>query len=238
MGERIRRMSARLHKIGGSRVIGSCPLPIRIYALAKELKIDNKILVDICTKAGITGKGSALASLSDEEVVKLKTFMNEGRGGKSSTATLPRRGEGASTGVLRREDYIAPAGAQGGKIPVLPAKLDKPPLLKKRAPEKPEFPSEEIESPVVPVEEPKSPRDEPAVEAATSTELPPTTAPMTPETKKLEESVPPAPFQRPEMKRPEVPLRPSRPPLKNREVDWNLTSAGMTAPGRRTWRRC
>ena len=43
-------------------------LPIRIYALAKQLKIDGKVLVDICNRIGITGKGSALASLSDEEV--------------------------------------------------------------------------------------------------------------------------------------------------------------------------
>jgi translation initiation factor IF-2 len=39
------------------------------------LKIDSKELVDICTRAGIPGKGSALASLEDDEVVKLKTYM-------------------------------------------------------------------------------------------------------------------------------------------------------------------
>jgi translation initiation factor IF-2 len=43
-------------------------LPARIYSLAKELKLDSKELVDICTSAGVTGKGSALASLTDEEV--------------------------------------------------------------------------------------------------------------------------------------------------------------------------
>jgi translation initiation factor IF-2 len=54
-------------------------LPARIYSLAKELKIDSKELVDICTKAGITGKGSALASLTDEEVDRLKEFLAAGR---------------------------------------------------------------------------------------------------------------------------------------------------------------
>ena len=44
-------------------------MPVRIYAFAKEMKIDSKELVDVCKKAGVTGKGSALASLSDEEVV-------------------------------------------------------------------------------------------------------------------------------------------------------------------------
>ena len=35
---------------------GGLNLPARIYSLAKELKIDSKELVEICTKAGITGK--------------------------------------------------------------------------------------------------------------------------------------------------------------------------------------
>jgi translation initiation factor IF-2 len=103
-------------------------LPIRIYALAKELQIDNKKLVDICTRAGITGKGSALASLTDEEVVRLKTFM---AGGKSGKAGAPRTTDAGAAGAgrsFRREDYIAPTGtATGSKVPVLPAKQDKAP---------------------------------------------------------------------------------------------------------------
>jgi len=96
-------------------------LAIRIYALAKELKIDNKKLVDICAKAGITGKGSALASLSDEEVARLKAHLSGGKGAKegaragggTATATMPR--------TIRREDYIAPAGnVPSSKVPVLP----------------------------------------------------------------------------------------------------------------------
>ncbi len=46
-------------------------MPIRIYALAKELEMDSKELVDVCTRAGIPGKGSALASLNDDEVTKV-----------------------------------------------------------------------------------------------------------------------------------------------------------------------
>ncbi|MGI9516847.1 MAG: translation initiation factor IF-2 N-terminal domain-containing protein, partial [Pirellulaceae bacterium] len=45
---------------------------VRIYALAKELGIDNKELLGICDKLGIKGKGSALASLDDDEVAKIK----------------------------------------------------------------------------------------------------------------------------------------------------------------------
>ena len=39
-------------------------MAVRIYSLAKELKVDSKELVDLCTQIGIGGKGSALASLS------------------------------------------------------------------------------------------------------------------------------------------------------------------------------
>ncbi len=48
----------------------------RIYALAKELKLDSKVLVDLCPKAGIHGKGSALASMTDEEVAKLRAYLS------------------------------------------------------------------------------------------------------------------------------------------------------------------
>jgi Leucine-rich repeat (LRR) protein/GTPase SAR1 family protein len=50
-------------------------LPIRIYALAKELQIDNKQTVEYCTFLGILGKGSALASLTDEEARRVTSFI-------------------------------------------------------------------------------------------------------------------------------------------------------------------
>jgi len=50
-------------------------VPARIYALAKELNIDSKDLVDLVKKVGITGKGSALASLSDEEAQKVRDHL-------------------------------------------------------------------------------------------------------------------------------------------------------------------
>ncbi|MCC9605002.1 translation initiation factor IF-2 [Blastopirellula sp. JC732] len=53
-------------------------MPIRIYALAKELDIDSKELVEICNRAGVTGKGSALASLTDEELEKVKSYISGG----------------------------------------------------------------------------------------------------------------------------------------------------------------
>ena len=47
-------------------------MSVRIYALAKELGIDNKELLGACEKLGIKGKGSALASLDDDEVTRIK----------------------------------------------------------------------------------------------------------------------------------------------------------------------
>jgi translation initiation factor IF-2 len=53
-------------------------VPIRIYAFAKELGFDNKQLLDVCEKVDIKGKGSALASLDDDEVAKIKSFLDGG----------------------------------------------------------------------------------------------------------------------------------------------------------------
>lgn len=101
----------------GGDLKGEAQVP-RIYALAKELKVDSKELVDICTKAGVTGKGSALASLSDEEVGKVKAYLG---GGNKPTAAPPARTAErapAKTGAtarsrFTRDDYIAPGGTTG-----------------------------------------------------------------------------------------------------------------------------
>ena len=61
-------------------------MAVRIYALAKELDVDSKELVDVCTRAGVPDKGSALASLSEEEVAKVKEYLSGGSGGGAATA--------------------------------------------------------------------------------------------------------------------------------------------------------
>ena len=50
-------------------------MPVRIYAFAKDLGMDNKQLLDICEQAGVSGKGSALASLSEDEITTINSFM-------------------------------------------------------------------------------------------------------------------------------------------------------------------
>jgi len=108
-------------------------LPVRIYSLAKELKLDSKVLVDICTAAGVTGKGSALASLTDEEVDRVKAYLAGGAGGGKPAKPRPAAPVPVSTpvatpaptpapegpDVVRREDYIAPTGTVPDKVPVL-----------------------------------------------------------------------------------------------------------------------
>ena len=99
-------------------------MAVRIYTLAKELKIDSKELVDICTRAGIQDKGSALASMTDEEVAKLKEFIAAKSRPPERPAAAPVRPAAppapvkpAAPATLRREDYIAPAGVAQSKPP-------------------------------------------------------------------------------------------------------------------------
>jgi translation initiation factor IF-2 len=94
---------------------------VRIYTLAKELKIDSKELVEICARAGIQDKGSALASMTDQEVVRLKEFIaGKARPAEKTTAAAKPAATPAA-GTLRREDYIAPAGvASQEKFPPPP----------------------------------------------------------------------------------------------------------------------
>ena len=85
-------------------------MAVRIYSLAKELKIDSKELVELCTKAGLSGKSSPLASLADDEVVRLKEFLSH-RGsrpaGGGPSAPMPIRSP-------RPAPIAAPAKTLGG----------------------------------------------------------------------------------------------------------------------------
>ncbi len=87
-------------------------MAVRIYTLAKEMKIDSKELVELCTRAGIHDKGSALASMTDQEIAKLKEFIaaKSRPAERAPAATAGKPAAPAATGTLRREDYIAPAG--------------------------------------------------------------------------------------------------------------------------------
>ncbi len=131
-------------------------MALRIYALAKELKIDSKELVDICTQIGIRGKGSALASLSDDEAAKLKEHI-QGGGGVATEA--PPSKQQAPAPVRPKET------ARTGKMKVLPTTTSSDALAnlrKSRAKDEPEAPADEA-----PAETPADEAaEQPAAEAA------------------------------------------------------------------------
>jgi translation initiation factor IF-2 len=111
-------------------------LAVRIYALAKELKLDSKELVDICTKAGVLGKGSALASLTEDEAEKVKQFLKGGgaakaKPSKAAPPPMPQRPTDA---------------ARVGKMPVIVT--SKPSAPSRPKPAEPGDQPESIEAPL------------------------------------------------------------------------------------------
>lgn len=130
-------------------------MPIRIYALAKELNLDNKLLCDICARIGITGKGSALASLSDEEVAKVKAHLDAAKSGRAAGSPAARAGTAVAGQAIRREDYIAPAGTLPSRMPII---IEKKP---ERLPPAKKKPAETEAEPARPVEKEKE-KEKPA----------------------------------------------------------------------------
>lgn len=50
---------------------------IRIYELAKELEIDNKVVLDLCENLGISGKKSHSSALSDDEADRIRRSLTK-----------------------------------------------------------------------------------------------------------------------------------------------------------------
>jgi translation initiation factor IF-2 len=173
-------------------------LSIRIYTFAKQLKTEAKTLLDICTQIGISGKGSPLASLSDEEAAAIKAHLEHrakpSRGpvmvGAGAAGAGLDRGAAGGAAVVRREDYVPPTGAMARKVPVLGKKPDKVAPPKK--------PPTEAEAP------PKPPEKDKAAPAIKLAPIPvaqqPTAAPKAAE---------PAP-QKPELRLPADVIRASK----------------------------
>lgn len=101
-------------------------MKIRIFALAKELDIDSKLLIDACTKAGITIKNSALASISPEERDRVLRVLEDQRTGStsaaapSSSAAAPAKAA-PSAGTATR-DPMADVATKARPIRVMGAK--------------------------------------------------------------------------------------------------------------------
>lgn len=88
-------------------------MSIRIYALAKELEFENKFIMDLCNKIGIPTKGSsALASISDEDAVRVKEYLKKG---DSASAKNSQDSE-------IRTPMEPPKNIVMGRVPTLPSK--------------------------------------------------------------------------------------------------------------------
>jgi len=154
-------------------------LPIRIYALAKDLKIDSKELADLCVKAGIPGKGSALASLDDDEVVRLKAYLT-GPAFKPAAAPPPLVDTRAPIVPVRTSIPVLPPTPPPARVVTPPA----PEVAEKSAAtpevERPVEPAVEVGSGVVTAPEP--PPATPAVVATASApptpKVPPASVPV------------------------------------------------------------
>ena len=124
-------------------------MPKRIYALAKELAMDSKDLVDLCTKIGIQNKGSALASLEDDEVERIEKHLsndsNEGAAVEAPEAPT-------------REAPIRPDGPLSARNIGKPRSLDAPKSKPKPKAPPPEEAEEETQP--EPVESATAPADQ------------------------------------------------------------------------------
>ncbi len=125
----------------------------RIYQLAKELNLENKYLLEICSKVGIQGKRSALSSLSDEEVAKVRAYLEN---------------------VVTRSTSAPPPMPSGktGKVKVLPSRGPSKPSAQP-APTQPASPSSsESASPSPPAPEAPSKPAKPAAPATPGSQSP------------------------------------------------------------------
>ncbi|MCR9291300.1 MAG: translation initiation factor IF-2 [bacterium] len=140
-------------------------MPKRIYALAKELAMDSKDLVNLCNKIGITNKGSALASLEDDEVARIQKHL---AGGEA-------KAEEPQPTAPKIEAPIRPSNPLAERLSSRPRVLDAPKAKPKRAEAAPaSAPTKEEEAPT-PV--PAAAEEAPAEVVAEPAEETPVTQP-------------------------------------------------------------
>src|SRR5580704_2971838 len=134
-------------------------LKIRIFALAKELGIDSKDLIEHCNAAGIKLKNSPLASISPEERDLVLSQMKKGGAPPAPAAT-----EEIQMTPFARET----ARDSGGKIRSIKPVVSRPPLARDRGPAvaepEPAPPTEQFEAELASdvVSPPTAPADVPA----------------------------------------------------------------------------
>ena len=98
-------------------------MKIRIFALAKELGLDSKELIEFAAQAGVEVKNSALASISPEERDLVLAHMKSAKSGPAGAAVVardeavaPRREALADRGKVRKiEAPMRPVGSRPGR---------------------------------------------------------------------------------------------------------------------------
>jgi translation initiation factor IF-2 len=125
---------------------------VRIYSLAKDIGLDSKELVDLCTRLGILNKGSALASLDDDEITKIKRHLAE----KSAPAAAAPAAQTPAREAVKEAPIRDPGARFGAAKRDLAAAAKKAPVQTKLDESPTEEASEivEIESVAEPVLEP------------------------------------------------------------------------------------
>lgn len=115
-------------------------LKVRIFALAKELGMDSKVLIQHCNDAGIPVKASALASISPAERDVVLEYL------KSKTAKAAPEKK-----AITREEVAPDLAAKARPIKSIPVRPMAPiarPPQPAREPEVPETPAPVVASPV------------------------------------------------------------------------------------------
>lgn len=129
---------------------------IRIFSLAKEMGMDSKVLIDHCRAAGLTVKGSALASISPEEKQLVLDHIAASEMSKPEPAEelAPTREAPRETGGRMRN-----LGDIGRPV------VEEEPVEEEAAPEEPQEEAVEVaaEASETPADETK-PADEPPTE--------------------------------------------------------------------------
>jgi translation initiation factor IF-2 len=160
-------------------------LKIRIFALAKELDLDSKLLIDYCAKAGIVIKNSALASISPDEkerVLELIRASTPAASAAPAKATPSREVVPEVAGMVRQMRTMAsrpqPARSRAAEPPAPPV-VEEPPAAETVMPPEPPQESSPATPPVV-AGQAATPPAEPPAPAAPAAGAPPTRPALSP----------------------------------------------------------
>ncbi len=141
-------------------------MKIRIFALAKELNLDSKDLIQACTEVGLNVKNSPLASISPEErdsvLAHMKSRSKSAPAKAIDTATIPRE---PAPERVKAKPIRNLAGAKGKRQE---DEQDAEDDVEAEVPVEPEV--IEVEAPEVVAEDEVPPTPEPIIEPTVSVE--------------------------------------------------------------------